>query len=1049
LQYPTFVIMQNTVYLIKKLLIISCLLGTQISKAQNVSVSLFGNLVLMTMSGSTTVSDLSTSLNAGNDTLFIKVAIGSGTLSLTGSPTGISVDNTNKIVSIDLTSFSAFEGIELLGSSGNDNVTIGPGGIDFSNVNAASNLSFTVELWTGTDVININNKIRTKGAGDISINVSKAINITSDISTESGSIYLTSNLQPTATTGNFSGINISGDISTDSAVGGEIYIEGRGGNSSSGNYGVYVHSGNSISSGSGAITIIGTGGASTGNSNHGIFLSDANTSIVSPGAIALIGFGGGTGSSSANNVGVFLDSSGGAVQHTGTDPSITLTITGYGGVSSNKGQTGVILANEVTSSGGNIYIEGLGGSSAGSFNANIGVVMQDQGNITASGDASITLVGTATAVQSSSDGIQMHDNTSITTTNGSISVTGISHSNNMGFTGSSSNTISTGNDRALSLVANKADLVNLSAGQGTIAILASAGIDMDLGGADGSSALGLLESELDMVSCKRLILGDTTQTGSIVISDKLDPQSVTDSIELNTGASIYFTSDTLHLNGRVLNMDCQSVFRTVGKLDVSDANAVLVLQNNSPVTFPQGLITGSINKLIINGGGGLILGDSLTITGDLALNNGKINLGNYTLNLDGTISAMSDNNSIIGSSSSKLKIGGSGATSMGRLYFASGNEILHTLTLNRSGATGSNAVVGLGTKLTIGNTLNLINGKMALDSHVLAFTGTTINGGHAASYIQIKGTAGFKRAGGSSVLFPIGYNPYLPIVLNCASCGGTDFTAQVAQGVTDAASSPITTDVIDATWSVTSSTAQTADLTFQWPSAAELTMPHVGITLGSRLSPSASWSRLQTNLTVSGSDPFSVSYSGFSFTSGAPTMFGIGGAASPLPANIIKIEAGCDQLVWQVAHEEANTDFDILGSMDGNQWKIIGHVQGSGNTSTANTYSFDLNTKKETYNFFRLNSRWNGNESQSSIISSACKTTTKDIMSIYPNPVKDELMLSQVPEGSVIRVFNSMGNLVYESVCDGEQHRIDMDTMPAGLYIVQVDGKAFNILKTE
>jgi hypothetical protein len=1036
-------------HLIKKSIILFGFLTIQYGNAQNISVSVVTDKIVLFMSGPTTVSNLSSSLNAGNDTLFITSQIGSGTLSLSGSPAGVSVDNSSKTIIVDLATFSTFAGIELIGSSSNDSVIIGSGGIDLSVVSASADQSIDFELGNGTDVVLVQNPMKSKGTGEISINVSKTIIVTADITSEYGGIYLTSNLQPTPTSGNFIGIDIAGNIQSDPTNGGEIYMEAIGGNSGNDNYGVYLHGGKTIQSGgSSATTITGIGGASTGDNNYGVFLHGANTSIsATDGSVSVIGFGGGTGTSSSGNTGIVVHNTGASITNAGTGAGATVVINGYGGNGVNEGQIGVDIQSEISSSGGNIYIEAWGGASAGSFTSNIGLLMRSGGQIHAGGNATITAVGTATATQSSSDGIQMLDSARIYSDNGSISITGISHSNSFGITCTPDNSIISGNDQDISIVANKANLSPVAAGNGRIALFSTSGTDIDLGGNDGISAIGFSTSELDGLSCSILIIGDTTQSTLIEISDTVNTAAVSDGLELNTAGAIRFSDGILNLGGKFLNMSCNDVERIDGQLDVSDSSCSLVFMNSSPVELPQGLIYSSINDLQINGGGTLILGDSTTITGELALNNGDLSIGDQTLALHGTISSTAPSNSLLGSSSSKLVIGGDGA-SIGSLIFGAGTDSLHSLTLDRTGATGTNPVVSLGNDLTITNTLGLVKGKIALDSHMLTFTGINIIGGDSGSYVKINGSGGFKRPGGNSILFPVGFNPYLPVVLNCNSCSAMDFTVQVAQGVTDEFNAPIVTDVVNSTWTVVSSSNQTADLMLQWPVSAELTMPHVDITLGTRVSLLSPWSRIGSNMTVTGSDPFSITYNSFQFVSGAPNMFGIGGAASPLPVDLLSLNADCEAISWQASSESPNTSYDVQGSKDGKEWSSLGTIQAANNNAVINSYMLPLSKMQKDLQFFRLKTSSDGELELSHIVQSDCKSN-ESVYSLYPNPASDKVYVSGLSEGSVLKLYNVMGNLVYETVYDGSNGLINLADQQTGLYILYIDEQAFRLMKSE
>jgi hypothetical protein len=550
-----------------------------------------------------------------------------------------------------------------------------------------------------------------------------------------------------------------------------------------------------------------------------------------------------------------------------------------------------------------------------------------------------------------------------------------------------------------------------------------------------------------LLDCGQLIIGDISLASEITISNNIDPVLVSAGIDLNTSTLIRFSNGTLDMGPRALNLNCDSIATINGKMDVSDNASELTFLNSSAIALPAGLFSGAIHRLAVAGTGGITLGDSTTVTGSLSLSGGDLAIGNNTLALNGIIQDISYSNTLRGGSSSKLRIGGNGATSIGILRFAAGTRSLHTLSINRTGATGNNPVVSLGNDMTISNSLVLTNGKMALDSHSLYFTGSSLSGGNAGSYIKVSGPGALRRPGASIALFPIGTDSYLPVTLNCSSCGSTDFTARVINGVTDESNTTITSDVVAATWSVVSSGNQAADLTFGWPASAELSMPHTGIVLGTRATNLSTWTRIGSNLTVSGSDPYSVSQAGFSFSGSAMAMFGVGGAPSPLPVHIMNIAADCRQVSWQSGNESQGTLYNVQASVNGSEWTVLGSIKGAGDQSGINSYSFNLSDKAKGMMFFRIVSNSVDGVDVSRIIKSGCSQyETKYV--VYPNPVTNEFNINGLAEGAIVRMYNSTGSLVYETVYDGSNSMVNMDDMKPGLYILQINDETFSLMKS-
>ena len=127
-----------------------------------VAVNTSGQVGLFLSSAGTAITDLHTAF-AGN--IIIITAITTG--DITGSGTGITIDNTAKTITVDLTLLSAFSGILIVGNSGADSVTIGTGGVDLSAITTgAANLSFTANILgtsNSTSALVLTDIIKTKG----------------------------------------------------------------------------------------------------------------------------------------------------------------------------------------------------------------------------------------------------------------------------------------------------------------------------------------------------------------------------------------------------------------------------------------------------------------------------------------------------------------------------------------------------------------------------------------------------------------------------------------------------------------------------------------------------------------------------------------------------------------------------------------------------------------------------------------------------------------------------------------------------------------------
>jgi len=241
------------------------------------------------------------------------------------------------ITSAGITSFTT--GISLTDSAAGTSVTF-----DDSGANVYAN-NFTIGLHNRPALSGLMfNGASSFGTFSLNANVDTTITVSGsgNVSTTSGTITLSANQGATPTSGDFDGIDLVGGTITSAT--GSILLQGKGGNSGSGNYGILALGGSVVSStGTGAsaapITLVGSSGAGA-TGNFGILLTDLNTAITSKdGAIQLTGTGGaGTGSS---NDGIVLGNAA-QVSSTGT-ATVTLNGTGGGSGAATTDNIGVVI----------------------------------------------------------------------------------------------------------------------------------------------------------------------------------------------------------------------------------------------------------------------------------------------------------------------------------------------------------------------------------------------------------------------------------------------------------------------------------------------------------------------------------------------------------------------------------------------------------------------------------------------------------------------------------------------------------------------------------
>lgn len=190
---------------------------------------------------------------------------------------------------------------------------------------------------------------------------------------------------------------------------------------------------------------------------------------------------------------------------------------------------------------------------------------------------------------------------------------------------------------------------------------------------------------------------------------------------------------------------------------------------SSAQTFSSNDATRNLNNVLLNNSAGLSIiapATNLVIANDLQISNGSLSVGSNTLTLNGTVSSFSSSNTLTGSSTSNLTIGGTGT--LGTLFFNSTTpgttNQFNTIVCNR---TTSGSVV-IGNDMHVLTTLTLTNGLIntGVNKVVIKSTGSVSRtNGYIQGNLQ-KNVA----TGATSRTFEIGdATNYLPVNINFAN----------------------------------------------------------------------------------------------------------------------------------------------------------------------------------------------------------------------------------------------------------------------------------------
>ena len=184
-----------------------------------------------------------------------------------------------------------------------------------------------------------------------------------------------------------------------------------------------------------------------------------------------------------------------------------------------------------------------------------------------------------------------------------------------------------------------------------------------------------------------------------------------------------------------------------------------------------------------------------------------------------------------------------------------------------------------------------------------------------------------------------------------------------------------------------------------------------------------------------------------------PTFTGNCSSTITLPIELITFVGECsnDQVVlmWKTASEKNNNKFFVEKTLDGVNYTTIGSVNGAGNSSNVNNYSFVDVEKFEGLAYYRLTQEdFDGARSSSNLIAVEHSCGEKDDAEIilYPNPSSSDFTLDMklYKESDVsFEMFNSIGALVKNTSNQMYQLgiqtiNIDSNELMKGVYYIKV-----------
>ena len=165
---------------------------------------------------------------------------------------------------------------------------------------------------------------------------------------------------------------------------------------------------------------------------------------------------------------------------------------------------------------------------------------------------------------------------------------------------------------------------------------------------NGTGAVTLPADAIAVNGATTVGTGATLGLSAALTTGSSAPATITGTLALNAGSLILNAG--LTING--------SISSTSGTIDASAAGVTVSFDNATGFTLPANLFSANVNKLTLNGAGGITLGSPLTVDNLLTLTKGIISLGtnDLTIGATGSISGGSATSYIATDISGKLNL---------------------------------------------------------------------------------------------------------------------------------------------------------------------------------------------------------------------------------------------------------------------------------------------------------------------------------------------------------------------------------------------------------
>jgi hypothetical protein len=527
--------------------------------------------------------------------------------------------------------------------------------------------------------------------------------------------------------------------------------------------------------------------------------------------------------------------------------------------------------------------------------------------------------------------------------------------------------------------------------------------------------------------------------------------------------------NTVNINGSI---------NTTGPGQIQSSSTVFL--NINPSSSPIGTITfadnnGFVNTLVLNRAG-----ETLNIEGQalnlrtLTMTAGVLHIGDYmALNVSGLVTVADPAVARFGgtptSSISFTSFNNAAPVEIGPLAFVPGQDILGSLTMNRSAVGTANTgpigppTVQLVTNLTV-RTLVLTRGSFFVqgNNRLSIIPGGGLVGGSINSYTNTLTMASVTNANPvfATLGFPLGVNGFyrpLTFAVTDAVTGTTSYTARQIEGPSPQRTLP--SDLLRVSglryYNVVaeaggSSVLREATIRLSYDLVEDQITPgNTGLLRVAMADPADNSKWKNIGGSGSGANITSVPFTSFPFgdftlATDANTPVNV----NPLPVELSSFAAQRQpskavSVRWTTASEKNSDRFEVQRSLNGTDFVTIATAKAQGSTTQTTAYAALDQTAPAAQLYYRLKQvDLDGTVAYSPVLRVEGVGSAVEL-ALYPNPATDRITATAPALAArTFRVLNNLGQVLATGAADAENPTVDVQALPAGTYLLELSSSA-------